>query len=273
LKCISCSSVIVVCLTLIISILSNSKLYSESSFEKPYNNDNPILVDKGVFQLTVDGDYARITEDIDYVKVLDVQGRIGLGKLAEFGMDFYNVYIKDKEGYEDFDRGDLYLWTKIKILKESDHMPLFSFKSQIKVPTAADSTKIGSDETDIFLIFMSSKAFGKFRLNASAGMEILGDPDTNKAQNDGFTYGITAEYRFCQKLKAAVELYGDFLERQRDSVMTAVFFVYSISDKLDLFAGLRVGLNNDSEKWGGYLGLSYKFALFDFLHEKGYDPE
>jgi len=229
--------------------------------EKPYNITDAKLVEKGVLHLDFGGDYSRDNRLKEFIKAPEIGFRVGLGSV-EFGLLFYGAYINDRNSYEDYDRGDLYISTKIRLTGEKKFFPYLILVSEVKVPTAADQKNIGTDETDCFFKLAGMKKVGKIRLNAEIGIEILGDPEFNQSQDDGFIYGIMWEYFFDERLAVAMEFYGDILEGKRNSASLTGCLVFKTNNEVNIYAGLRKGLNEKTEDWGGYLGLSYSLNFF-----------
>ncbi|MBU1628399.1 transporter [bacterium] len=241
-------------------ILLELPLYAE----KPYNTTDAEIVEKGELKLNFGGDYSNNNRSIQFVKAPELLARFGVG-LAEFDMYFYYAYINDKESYEDYDRGDLYISTKIRLLNERKYFPYLSMKSEVKLPTASDGKNIGTDETDYFLTFMAKKKIGKFELNAETGIEILGDPNENRSQNDGVIYGARATYQAFKDLICAVEFYGDFIKWERNAVFVSGAFIYELGHKYSIYGGFRKGINEDTDDWGGYIGIGYSFDFLNFM--------
>lgn len=227
------------------------------------------MLDTGVIKLSLGSDYSKHDKHIEFIKTPELQGRIGLG-MAEFGIYFYGAYINDTNSDEDYERGDLYVSTKIRLLDEKKFYPYISFKSEVKVPTAADERNIGTDETDFFSSFIAKKKFGKFKLNIEAGLEILGDPESNQSQDDGFIYAVMGEYNLGENINVALEFYGDILEGRRNRSYFSGLVIYTTTRNFDIYTGFRKGVNIKTEDWGGYLGISYSFNLFEHL-KKGED--
>jgi len=240
--------------------MTSSMIYAD----KPYNISDPELIERGYFRLDIGGDYTKNNDHKEFVKIPDFGARFGLG-LVEIGVHFSGVYINDTESYEDYDRGDLYISTKFSILCERKLLPCISILSEVKVPTAANQRKIGTDETDYFLKFLAMKRFENSRINIEAGLEVLGDPETNQSQNDGFIYGIMGEYNLTNNFRAAAEFYGDFIEGRRNTAFISGILLYKLKNNFEIYAGGRKGLNRKTDDWGCYLGLGYSFDINNLL--------
>lgn len=155
------------------------------------------------------------------------------------------------------DVGDATFFTKTLLISETRHRPAVAVRFGTKLPNAGDEDGIGTDETDFFGSFPTTKQFGRLEIRLEPGIGILGNPQKHAAQNDVFTYrggGIVRGKR--------VDLFGEVNGRlcwracRKNNLLSVgrVGAQVHVGDYIWDVAG-SVGLISQSEDWGITVGV------------------
>ena len=89
-----------------------------------------------------------------------------------------NYQNLDYSGNSIHDYGDLVLATKFRFKKEGEKSPAMGFRVAVKLPNASTEKGLGTDETDVYGVFLLQKEFHGLTLAGNLGIAILGDPGT-----------------------------------------------------------------------------------------------
>jgi len=109
------------------------------------------------------------------------------------------------------DFGDFTLWTKIKLRKETAHLPSVGFRFGVQLPNSNQGTGIGLNQTNAYGQILVGKKFGhNARVNTfgNLGIGILTAPTRLFTQNDVVTYGLASIVRINKQFNIAGEVNG-----------------------------------------------------------------
>jgi hypothetical protein len=123
--------------------------------------------------------------------------------------------------------GDFYLYGAYQVLNEINHSIDLFINPNVKFPTAAGSTGIGTGKFDFGIFVNARKSIESFVVMAEAGFTKLGDP-VGINYKDPFTYGFGI---------------GKFLSENGNSVLLYYFSYTKILDNYEPPRQVSAGLN------------------------------
>lgn len=203
--------------------------------------------------------------------------RFGVGKAAEVelqGVAQDRLSIEKRSiaphtpllnfsGDSTHDFGDLLLGAKFRFIEEQEARPAIGFRFAVELPNASNEKGLGNDETNAYAAFLVSKRIGKAQVNGNLGLAILGDPLDAGAQDDLFTYGLSAIYAATDTLNLVADFYGrsgpSGIGTEEQSRLRAGFQVKAWDFSWD--AGLFAGFLDTDPSWGIVFGLSREFKI------------
>jgi hypothetical protein len=89
--------------------------------------------------------------------------------------------------------GDVFLSSRTALFQKKNWAAGFCFG--IKLPNAKDEKRLGTDETDFYFSGLFSQRIGLWEFSQNLGLGILGNPTALRAQEDVYTYGLSAALR------------------------------------------------------------------------------
>jgi len=217
-----------------------------------------------------------------YVRVPRVLLGVGFADVVDFQVDYEYLLLRHDPFFpEQEDSGDAVLATRLSFLRLYGYR--FGLGVNVKLPNAADNKGLGTDETDVQILLLTSKTFGKFQLDFNVGTGLMGDPTKNANQRDLVVVGISASYPVARdvSLLAEFSMNSDLHDVRIVGLKQGPFF----NDKNILKAGGgvifpmfwrvqgelfgRAGLTGDSPNYEIFFGLTRKFQLPKFPVEIG----
>ncbi len=161
-------------------------------------------------------------------KVPIVLAEVGVGERVDLQFHWRGgLFANSARGISVSDFGDLYVATRVYVIREADGRPAIGMKYTVKLPMTGDEEGLGSDNTDFFGSLLFSKKFGIVASRLNVGIGILGHPRAQNAQDDIYTYGAAIVI----PIHHSVSVFGE----------TAGFFgPFEDDDKLVGRAGLEV---------------------------------
>lgn len=114
----------------------------------------------------------------------------------------------DFSGNSTNDFGDLVLATKFRFKKEGEKSPALGFRVAVKLPNASTEKGLGTDETDVYGVFLVQKKISGLTLAGNIGIAILGDPETAGAQDDQLSWGAAGVYSLTDMFRVFADLHG-----------------------------------------------------------------
>jgi hypothetical protein len=113
-----------------------------------------------------------------------------LGPRAEFQINsvIQNFLKVGNEWRNDW--GDWSISTKIRLVPETNVLPIISFRPTMVLPNSNDARGIGTNTTNVFGNLLAGKTVGRAFLFGNIGVGILSDTINPRAQQDVLTYGL-----------------------------------------------------------------------------------
>ncbi len=129
----------------------------------------------------------------------------------------------------------------------------------VKLPNAPDDERLGTDQTDVFLLGALGRAAGRWGWAGNAGLGILGHPLRAGDQDDVLVLGASAWRRLSEgpsRVTFLTEVHGTAASRFGNDfrIARAGFRFAAGVATIDLSA--RAGLTSPSEDWGVEGGLT-----------------
>ena len=165
------------------------------------------------------------------------------------------------------DFGDLYLAAKIKLRSETERAPGLGFRFGAELPSSNQQRGIGQNQTNFFATAIASKHLGRLRVSGNLGLGILTAPVNAFTQNDVLLYGLSATYKFNDRVAMVSEVNGRYSTRRNPPLGTESDGIARIGARIRtggvLFdvSGIR-GINRISPSSGVSFGVSYEADLF-----------
>jgi hypothetical protein len=113
-----------------------------------------------------------------------------LGPRAEFQINsVIQNFVKVGNEWRN-DWGDWSISTKIRLVPETNVLPIISFRPTMTLPNSNDSRGIGTNTTNVFGSLLAGKTFERAFVFGNIGIGILSDTINPRAQQDVLTYGL-----------------------------------------------------------------------------------
>ena len=194
----------------------------------------------------------------------------GLGDRAEFqitGPLHRFLWVRENSSGKRNDWGDGALSTKIKIVGEKGARPIVSFRPTVVLPNSNDRKGIGTNTTQFFGSLLFGKHLQSVYVFGDAGLGILDDTLSARAQQDVLTYGVASVWTAGTRLKVLGEVNGRYNARAKphpggESLSQARlgFQVRAGGARWDV-AG-TAGLTRTDHKAGVVFGMTRDFRLW-----------
>jgi hypothetical protein len=193
-----------------------------------------------------------------------------LGERAEFQLtgslhNFLWVHENGSGTRNDF--GDIAVSTKMRILDEKRRRPVIGFRTSVVLPNSNDQKGIGTNTTQFYATVLPGKHFGKVFLFGNAGLGILDDPLSARAQQDVIDYGVAADLELGPRWDLLGEIRGIRNPRNSPSPGTESrrqirlgFAVKAYGWRWD-FAGVA-GAGRLDPRIGAVMGVTREFRLW-----------
>ena len=242
-------------------ILTSSAVFAG----RPLTIDNADPVDASMFEFELGAGYesdsqcnhAEIPLGLSYGLISGVQIGVAFGGQLE---EREETTGKDRE----CGVGDLELSTKWKFFDETERLPSQALAVAVKIPTADDSTGLGSGETDYDLTWVASKTIGeKTGIHINTGYSWIGEP-AGEEVGDAVHYGLALDYQLTESVQWVGEVFaekelqgGTQTEVQYD---TGLRWSAAESLVLDIAAGSRL-CGDDAPDLTATFGLTWTFGI------------
>lgn len=200
--------------------------------------ESPSTIRKGRIHIGVGIEY--LTRDVHpsdgipetLVRFLGGSIRGGVSENVNFDMIWRGgLLARYADGSSRFDWGDLFLWTKINLLKGTNDQTGLAFRTGIKLPsTRYNPGKLGNNQMDYHSQIIVSRRFGPHELRGMAGFSIIGDPQTAGSQDDVFSAAIASIYAVNEWLDTFVEMHGRKGYQDHDGKLVGRFGLMSTSE-------------------------------------------
>ncbi|MBX7220915.1 MAG: hypothetical protein K1Y36_13270 [Blastocatellia bacterium] len=167
------------------------------------------------------------------------------------------------------DVGDITLWTKIKLRKETKRLPSLGFRLGVSLPNSNQAKGIALNTTNVYTMTLIGKSFagGRLRTFGNVGLGILTDPLSTGAQQDVLLYGVAGIFKLNDRINLLGEVQGRYNPRTPkpglESQSQARFGMQVKAGGLQWdVAGIK-GLTEFTSQTGVYLGVTYEFKAFE----------
>ena len=209
--------------------------------------------------------------------------RMAAGDWAEIQASYEVLYL-DETAYSgrtnfEYGSGDARLYTKVRLLKESDVRPGVGVRFGAKLPNANRPARLGTDEVDFGIDALVSKDLGPLAVHANLGLLLLGVPapffgntSTGGGQDDLLNYAIAvvsaplgAPLPGATALRVLAEVAGQEGSHYTNERSSARVGIQLSGGAGTFYLGISTGLVSGSERIGASTGFIYTFepeALF-----------
>lgn len=168
------------------------------------------------------------------------------------------------------DVGDVTLWMKMKLRRESARAPALGFRFGVQLPNSDQSRGIGTNTTNFFGMITAGKKFADERLNlfGNLGLGILQSPLDQFTQNDVLLFGLAGMYKMTDRVDLVGEVNGYHSTRKRAPVGTEDFSEARIGAQVKAL-GVRwngagiFGISKRAPRTGFTLGITYDWDAFN----------
>jgi hypothetical protein len=216
----------------------------------------------------------------DLVAVPQFAFRIGAGGWAEIQATYETLYLDEEwstgETNQHFNSGDLRLFTKVRVMRETDRFPGLAVRFGVKLPNAVRSQRLGTDDTDFGADVVASKDFGPVSAHVNVGALLLGNsgstmptqPNWYKpgGQDDTVHYDVgfvSAPLGKVQPGSVTVRLLGEFAgvgsSHYNNDQSAMRLGLQAQRGPFKVYLGASVGLVTASEDVGATVGFIYTF--------------
>jgi len=211
-----------------------------------------------------------VTEERDFqVDFGRTRFSFGLGKVVELqltGTAIVAIIEPFGENQEtENNSGDWDFATKVWLWNELGWRPNVSFYYSVKLPNASEENGSGTDETDFSTSFLFDKSITEdFRLHLNLGLAILGDPFTNSAQNDVFSFGLGSTWQVSNRARLTAAVGGETgPELEDDPSGVQLSFTRKLLDtKWAWYLSGIAGFSDDTDNFVVQVGFRRGFKLF-----------
>jgi len=216
----------------------------------------------------------------DLVAVPQLLFHIGVGGWVEIQAAYETLYLDEEwstgETNQHFNSGDLRLFTKVRVMRESDRLPGLAVRFGVKLPNANKSLRLGTDDTDFGADVIASKDFGPVSAHVNLGILLLGNsgstmpafPNWYKpgGQDDTVHYDVglvSAPLGKAETGAGSVRLMGEFVgigsSHYNNDQSAMRLGLQAQHGPVKLYVGASVGLVTASEDVGATAGFVYTF--------------
>lgn len=249
-------------------------------FRRPMQTESAFTIDTGGVELGLGFFFGHDMRPVDISLTPPARGRsrdgdlwllpaigvaVGLAERVELQLDYDLRLFNPERGDSEFGSGDVRAFTKIRLLDERKYSPALGLRLGFKIPSADDKKGLGTDEADVLISLLFTKKIGPLFANLNLGATILGDPNTNRSQEDVFIWAFSLVYPVSQRVTFLAEAFGhpatarpganDFAEfRFGTSIRLTDFLSWD-------FAGIT-SIGPASPNWGATTGLTFYFKPF-----------
>jgi hypothetical protein len=207
-------------------------------------------------------DTSRVSREQTTIPAIGIA--IGVAEHIEIQSDFDVFYLDEPGQDKTYDVGDLRLWTKLRIVDQTDSRPGLGIRFGTKLPNASNESRLGTDETDFFAELIIEKEIGAIETRANLGMGILGNPNENNSQDDVVTYAGALLYPISEtSVTLFSEIFGTAASSEDNnysSVRGGILIELTQDLELDLFG--QAGITDESEDFAVGGGISWQFDAF-----------
>jgi hypothetical protein len=182
--------------------------------QRPLLTEDPRLVPNGSFVVESGFAYARKAQfPLSGLKGDEYSAFVNglnfsLGPRAEFQINgvIQNFVKVGNDWHNDF--GDWSFSTKIRLVPETQVLPVITFRPTVVLPNSNDARGIGTNTTNVFGSLLVGKSVGRAFAFGNIGVGILGDTMQPRAQQDVLTYGLAGVLPISSRISLLSEVNG-----------------------------------------------------------------
>ena len=223
---------------------------------------------------------------LDLLQLPHMEFRIGAGGWVEIQAAYDLLYLNEETSSGltnwQYGSGDIRMFTKVRLLRETVVLPAVSLRFGTKLPNANRENQLGTDAFDFGADFLVSKDFGLLTAHVNMGLVLLDNPGSSitnafkpGGQDDLFDYAVALvsaplgapqpEAIMVRLLGEVTGLTGSRFDNDRASARLGVQMTRGPGT---FYLGVSTGLVTGSEHIGASTGFIYTFEplkLFEGL--------
>ena len=249
------------------------ELMREMSTDRPDKTESPYTVDAGHFQIEMDvlnyaydrynGEPGNVS--IESVSIAPMNLKVGLWNRADFQLvlETYNhVRVHNNAaGTVDQSRGfgDIIPRFKFNLWGNDGGTTALAVMPYVKLPTNQDDLGNNSVEGGVIVPLAVSLPAG-WGMGLMTQLDFLRD-EASDGYHPSFVNSITFSHDIVGNLGGYVEFFSEVsTEDEDDWVGTIdVGFTYSLTDDIQLDAGINIGVTQSADDVNPFLGISWRF--------------
>jgi hypothetical protein len=209
--------------------------------------------------------------------------RAAAGSWAEVQASFEAIYLDERRtsapSRHEFGHGDARLFTKVRVVEEGGWWPGLGVRFGTKLPNANADRGLGTDQIDFLLDFLGSRDFGVVSGHVNLGVYLLGNPGpvpgapdrSTAGQDDVLSYAVAVVSQPLAGAEggAAIRLLGEVVglagSRFDNDRLSGRIGIQVRQGSLTGYGGFHAGMVQQSEDYGGSVGLIYHFDFNGIL--------
>jgi len=224
--------------------------------DRPDATESPITVDAGRIQLEVSlADWTRDSGE-DSVTALAANLKLGLTEATDLQLvlDSYS-WLDSSDDTDDLEGfGDVQVRLKWNLWGNDGGTDAFALMPYLKIPTKTDVSN-GEWEGGLILPYARSLT-DRVGLGLMAELDFVADDDGDL--DSEFLYSAVLGFEVTSRMGAFIEYVG-VIRDEGDPALANVGTTYAVLGDFVLDAGLRLGLNDDSEDLGVFVGFTLRY--------------
>lgn len=208
---------------------------------RPLDTEDTGTVEPGKAELELSGDYARNPTDNSWF----AKGVLSVGVLPglETRIESTVLLLEPEGGRARAGVGDSLFGVKYRLVDETDAVPALLGALTVRLPTGDPERGLGTEDADVGLLAVASKAFGPVTLTGNVGYTFV----TRERDLDFWTLAASIEGR----MSRAWTLVGEAVSAvgAHSAVRTVVLRVgsiYAITDRVKLDGAVGFGVTRES---------------------------
>jgi hypothetical protein len=224
--------------------------------DRPDVTESPITVDAGRIQVEASlADWTR-TSGEDSVTALSANVKLGLSAATDLQLVVDSYSWLDSSGDTDDQQGfgDVQLRFKWNLWGNDGGVDAFALMPYLKIPT---KTEVSNDEWEGGLILPYARSLTeRVGLGLMAELDFVADDDGDLESE--LLYSAVLGFEVTSRMGAFIEYVG-VIRDEGDPALANVGTTYEVHGDFVLDAGLRLGLNDDSEDLGVFVGFTVRY--------------
>ena len=168
----------------------------------------------------------------------------------------------DGDNEDETGTGDIIVGFKQRLLDETDTLPATAIQFSTSLPVGSDDGEISRGEIDWFGALIADRTFGRLSMTGFYELGVLGTPEIGDVDSR-HTFAIDGNWAVDDKLNVGAEI-ATLIEAEidREPVLLTTYGQYKLNPSMNVDAGVRVGLSEDSPDLIFLLGLTTNLGRF-----------